>query len=251
MGAKSVITDLARSTGIYYPLHGMRPSMRAARRRRVDFYRQFIKRGDLAFDVGANIGNRVEAFVVLGARVIAIEPQPWCVDQLRSRYGSNRKVQILPIGAGAAAGSATLHLASAHTIASMSDRWMEATSASKRFASSAWNESVEVPVETLDALIAQHGVPHFCKIDVEGFELEVLKGLTHPVPGISFEFTPETSGDTAECLGLLQRLGDYSFTYSLNETMEFESGWTTAGEVMDRVRSLDLQQWGDVYARIG
>src|SRR5262245_33095825 len=50
------------------------------------FYRQFIKRNDLVFDVGANRGAKTDALLSLGAQVVAVEPNPVCVEFLRSRY---------------------------------------------------------------------------------------------------------------------------------------------------------------------
>ena len=38
-------------------------------------YRQFIEPGDLVFDIGAHVGDRVSSFRRLGARVVAVEPQ--------------------------------------------------------------------------------------------------------------------------------------------------------------------------------
>ena len=49
------------------------------RRRSRSFYRQFVGPGDLAFDIGAHLGDRVQAWVDLGARVVAVEPQPHLV----------------------------------------------------------------------------------------------------------------------------------------------------------------------------
>lgn len=59
---------MARSLAMYYGI-----PFRAARLRR--FYGQFVRPGDLCFDVGAHAGNRVRAWRALGARVLAIEPQ--------------------------------------------------------------------------------------------------------------------------------------------------------------------------------
>ena len=49
---------------------------------------------------------------------------------------------------------------------------------------------MDVEVTTLDRLIAIYGAPTFCKIDVEGSELQVLEGLTEALPALSFEFLP-------------------------------------------------------------
>lgn len=60
---------LLRSLVIYYGLPGR------ARRDR-DFYRQFVQPGALVFDVGAHVGNRLRVLRQLGARVVAVKPQP-------------------------------------------------------------------------------------------------------------------------------------------------------------------------------
>ena len=44
---------------------------------------QFVKPGDLVFDIGAHLGNRTRAFVALGCRVVAVEPQPHVARMLR------------------------------------------------------------------------------------------------------------------------------------------------------------------------
>ena len=69
-------------------------------------YHQFAGEGDLCFDVGANLGNRVRCFRAIGCRVIAIEPQSFCLRALQSEFGGDDKVRILPVALGAAPGTA-------------------------------------------------------------------------------------------------------------------------------------------------
>src|SRR6476469_5252478 len=64
--------------------------------KRVAFYRQLLAPGDVVFDVGANVGNRVQAFLETKARVIAVEPQPACVAVLRQKLAD--KITIEPVG---------------------------------------------------------------------------------------------------------------------------------------------------------
>ena len=75
------------------------------RRRRMEaFYRQFLQPGDLAFDIGAHVGNRVRVFRRIGARVIAVEPQPDFVALLRKLYGRDSGVMIEASGVAAGPG---------------------------------------------------------------------------------------------------------------------------------------------------
>src|SRR5947199_309021 len=76
---------------------------------------------------------------------------------------------------------------------------------------------IEVEVTTLDTLIAAHGEPRFCKIDVEGFELEVLGGLTRRLPYLSLEFNRGQGEQLDACLDYLERFGPLGFHFSMVE----------------------------------
>jgi len=67
---------------------------------------------------------------------------------------------------------------------------------------------------TLDDLIMQHGIPDLIKIDVEGHEPEVLRGLSQRVPKICFEWNEEMDSQLWESLGLLKELGYTQFGVS-------------------------------------
>jgi FkbM family methyltransferase len=238
---------------MYRTLDGHLP--RAARRRLATerLYAQFVRPGDTAFDVGANRGDRTAVLAELGARVLAVEPQPSCAHRLRRRFAEMPRVAVVEVGLGAEKGTARLAVAQASGIASMSPGWMKATRESGTFAAYRWDRSIDVPVVTLDDLIAEHGVPSFAKIDVEGYEPQVLAGLSQSIPALCFEFTPEWLDAAFACLDRLALLGEYEFNYDQNESMvlglptwssgpDFRSVLTTIGQAG--------QPFGNVYARL-
>lgn len=247
---------LARAWGITRSL-AMYHGIPGRHRRMVRFYGQFLGPGDVGFDIGAHVGSRVRPWRRLGARVIALEPQPDCLRVLRLFFGRDHDVVIVPKAVGAAAGRASLALSSATpTVSTMSRDWQETvTTVDHRFASVRWDRSVEVAVVTLDDLIAAYGMPAFCKIDVEGFEGDVLRGLTRPVRALSFEYLPPAHDAALEALRLVEQLGaaggGYEYNYAPVETMRFASDqWLDASELerlLDRFRPLGRS--GDVYAR--
>jgi FkbM family methyltransferase len=236
---------IARSLVIY---HGQP----AKHRRAVRLYGAFLGPGDLAFDIGAHVGGRVRTWRRLGARVVAVEPQPDCLRVLRLLFARDGDVTIEPRAIGAQPGRARLGVSTATpTVSSMSQDWRESVAADRSFARVRWDRSIEVEVTTLDALVAAHGVPAFCKIDVEGFEADVLAGLSQPLPALSFEYLPPTHERAIAVLERVQELGDYRYNYSPVETMRFASDdWLEAPELirlLERVRPLGRS--GDVYAR--
>ena len=227
---------------------------RGERRRQIRFYRGFIDRDDLCFDVGANIGNRTELFLAVPARVVAIEPQVSCQQTLEERYGDEPRFELVRAALGAAPGEAELRKTSAGSaFASLSPEWIDGTRASGRFGSFDWDQTEHVAVTTLDALIEMFGEPTFCKIDVEGYERSVLEGLSRPVRAVSIEFAPEFLDSTRECVSRLQELGAYEFNYSLNETLELaRNWWMRPAELLAALEPLrdNPRVFGDVYARL-
>jgi FkbM family methyltransferase len=244
---KRVITTLYRSESFGHsePKGIELPS----KREMMELYAQFLRPGDLCFDVGANVGNRTEIFLSLGARVICIDPQPECVKVLKRRYRNEPRVVVVEKGLAAESGDMVLSVCqSANTISTFSEKWKTG-----RFHDYKWESSVTVPVTTLDTLVQQFGIPAFCKIDVEGFEYQVLRGLSVPIPAISFEFTKEFRDDLQLSLNYLNSLGRAEFNYAIGESPELAvSSWVDSNIVLNQLGQIqDDELWGDVYVRYG
>ncbi len=217
-----------------------------------EFYGKFVSRDALCFDVGANIGNRVKILLALRARVVAVEPQAECVKILRTVYGNNRRLTIVHKALGEAQGEAEIMISTANTISSLSPDWIEAVIKSGRFSDFSWDRKRVVPITTLDKLIQEYGIPSFIKIDVEGFEYQVVKGLSQPVKTLSIEFVPEFIDATFRCIEHLLSLGDIRLNYSVGETMGLAlENWVTSEEMIAILSGFrdDRMLFGDVYVQ--
>src|SRR3954451_12114958 len=127
---------IVRSLAMYHGVPGRH-------RRMVRFYGEFLGPEDVGFDIGAHVGSRVRAWRKLGARVIAVEPQPDCLRVLRLFFGRDRGVTIVPEAVGARAGRAQLGLSTATpTVSSMSRDWIESVTTDSSFARVRWDRAV-------------------------------------------------------------------------------------------------------------
>ena len=217
-----------------------------------EFYSWFIKEGDTVFDVGANMGNRVKTFLGFNARVIAVEPQKSCIQYLRLMFG--KKITLITKGLGAREGIKKFYISDSSTISTFSEEYIQAVKKSGRFSKNKWDKTEEIEITTLDNLIQLYGVPAFIKIDVEGFEKEVLSGLTQKINSLSFEYCiPEQLNQVIDCINLLTISNPkMKFNFSIGETMKFElQTWLNADEMLALVKSEKFLStgFGDVYGK--
>lgn len=223
------------------------------RRRARAFYRAFISRGDLCFDIGAHLGDRTGYFLSLGARVVTVEPQPLLMAVLRRLYGRHPRVTLVEAAVGASPGRATLRIDPLNpTVATLSESWARHVSTAPGFAAVRWRDQVSVDVTTLDVLIQEHGMPVFTKIDVEGFEADVLQGLSKPLPALSVEYVTAALDGTIKALKRLQTLGPYTFNRSPGESLRLLHGrWREPDEMRTELLEQSVATGsGDLYARL-
>jgi FkbM family methyltransferase len=215
------------------------------------FYRAFVTPDALVFDIGAHVGDRTACFRRLGARVVAVEPQPDCAALLRDEFSSDAQALIIEAAVGAKQGRARLHRNEANpTVSTLSRDFIAAARDADGWREQNWTDEIDVPVLTLDDLLAQHGVPSFIKIDIEGFEHEALKGLSKAAPALSFEFTTIQRDVARACIARLTKLGYNSFRGSLGETLTFaQVAPVDAAQILEWVSTLPgAANSGDIYA---
>jgi FkbM family methyltransferase len=235
---------LERSLEVYYGNPARDAAMDA-------LYARFVKQGGLAFDIGSHVGDRIASFRRLGARVVALEPQPDCATAIRAIHGGDRDVKLVQSACGAAEGILKLHINSANpTVTTASTDFVQAADGAGGWEGQVWDTVLDVPVTTLDGLIADHGRPDFVKIDVEGFEDQVLAGLSRPVPALSFEFTTIQRDVAERCVARLTALGYRHFNVALGESQVLTFADPISADDMRRhLAELPHEaNSGDVYA---
>jgi FkbM family methyltransferase len=235
---------IERSLRIYYDDQRDTAAMDA-------LYGRFVKAGVLVFDIGSHVGDRIAAFRRLGARVIACEPNPSLVPTLRRLYGHDNMVMLEPVAVGAAAGEIDMRINTDNpTVSTASTDFVQASQGATGWEGQHWDKRIKVPITTLDALIARHGMPAFMKIDVEGFEAEALAGLTQPVAALSFEFTTIQRDVARACVARCEKLGYVRYNAALGESQTMvHDDWQDAEAIMRWLDGLPMSaNSGDVYA---
>lgn len=235
---------ILRSLRIYYGDRGRSKMMDA-------MYSRFLKPGDVAFDVGSHVGDRTGSFLRLGAKVIALEPQPALGTVLKLVYGRNPKFELVRAAVGGREGEIELKLNTRNpTVATASEDFIKSADAAPGWEGQKWDDKIKVPMTTLDALIKRYGKPAFVKIDVEGFEDEVLSGLSQPLPALSIEFTTIQRNVALTAIKRLAAMTSYRFNAALGESQVFTHPQSlSADEICRWIEGLPAEaNSGDVYA---
>jgi FkbM family methyltransferase len=174
----------------------------------------------VVFDIGANFGWTAKTFLRFSKKVVALEPDSFCQEVLANRFKGSKSLTIVPKAVSESEGAkAFLVQGEGSALNTFSEKWKDALE--DNFFKDTYlftQKKVEVQTTTLDQLIAQYGLPSFAKIDVEGHEIQVFRGLSQPIPLIVFEANlPVFLSETLQIVELLEKMdSQVQFRYSDN-----------------------------------
>jgi FkbM family methyltransferase len=246
--AYAAVKTLARPIGLYraarwFNRHFLNRKELVRELGDVTLFSRFVRPGDLVFDVGANWGEKCLVFLRMGARVVAIEPQEDCLDELFARCGRHSQLTTVKAAVAATEGTSRFFVRPHRGVSGLLEEWEEETEA-----------EIMVSTVTLDQLIAAYGKPAFMKLDIEGFEYEALKGLTQPIPSISFEYhlRPSDVEKTRKCVDHLAGLGKIAINITEAEGHAFRyAEWLTVDQFRrvfpDHLLGQHSYRYGDVF----
>jgi FkbM family methyltransferase len=197
------------------------------RRQMREFYSQFIRPDDLVFDVGANVGIYAEIFTELGAHVVAIEPNPECIRLLRE-LGRRSRLSVEPLAVSDSPGTLMLQLSDKSQLSSANPEWRREVEESALHRGAHWKEQIQVEAVTLDQLALRHGIPRLVKIDVEGFDDRVIRGMSFKPAALTFEFNRILPAVAISCLAAPALADGYEFNF-------IKGGEEPSGDVIARL----------------
>jgi FkbM family methyltransferase len=244
--------SLINNSFLYHPLRfstladGVYELLTNKTKKTTAFFNSFLSVNNasnlLAFDIGANKGNKTKALLQLGFTVIALEPEKKAISTLQYRYKNNDKVKIVEKGVSSAEGFTDIYITEGRSgLNTMNTKWKDSLHDEEE---NRWQKQVEfkqhyqVPLTTIDLLSTTFGKPYFIKIDVEGFELEVIKGMKILPNFLTFEANlPEFVKETTLCLKALYNLDkNILFNYSFEEKLILDE-WISFREMVEYIET--------------
>lgn len=200
------------------------------------FYRSFINKGDIVYDIGGNVGRKSDIFLSLGALVVCVEPQSACVEVLKKKFSASKNITIIEKAISDRNGFGEMFISNVSEVSTLSKQFIEAY---KDYPGINWNFIEKVKLTTLSNLLKSQGIPKYLKIDVEGYELNVLKTLPIPIQYISFEYNKPLKGNAIECIKFLSKYPQYTYNFMIYEEMRFFlENWVNSNEIINFIHRL-------------
>lgn len=204
----------------------------------------------IAFDIGANIGQTVDELLPNYDKIICFEPNPNLVTIIKNKFFNNDKVTIEELGLSDKIETKKFNISNSHVVSTFSEDWIN----NSRFTNVYnWDTSIDVKTTTLDEVINKYGTPYFIKIDVEGYEYEVIKGLTKLLENtyFAFEWAEEQYGMVNKTIEYLKELGYQNFAYTYQDSLltleNIEWGKWEDLTIHNDINEDRKEKWGMIY----
>jgi FkbM family methyltransferase len=205
------------------------------------------------YDIGANLGNFTEAILQQYAdcEIIMVEANPELVDILKDKFGNNEKIKIVGKCLSDLDGINTnFYICDTNTISTASEKWTNYS----RFSTIGYREPITVETISLDTLIEIYGDSDYIKIDVEGYEMVVIKGIRKYQGLIAFEWAEELKSEILESVDHLTNVGYSKFYIKYDDNYTFipeKSDYVDNLKIKDEIGKLDeyrQEMWGMIFA---
>ena len=199
----------------------------------------------LMFDIGANRGDATVAGVKLGYKVIALEPAPRVFAELVSNFIYNQNVVPLRLAVGSdVGGRLEFYECVEDGLSTLEKSWL--TDPGMPYYGKEYR-TISVNTCTIDWLVEKYGRPDLMKIDVEGAEWGVLRGMSENYGKLALEWTQETMSDHNEQLQYLASIGytEYRLQFIEEHLLEPEDAWApiTKKVNLEKIRQSKQEWW--------
>jgi FkbM family methyltransferase len=204
----------------------------------------------ILFDIGANRGLYSDANAKDYESIVLVEANPSLCSFLSSKYQQNPLIHIENVIVSNKS-SETFYISNADTISTVDPEWIHQSRFSKNYS---WRPVDGLPTVSLDALVQKYGKPAHIKIDVEGYEYNVIQSLTTKVDSLCFEWAEEKKKEILLTLEYLKNLGftrfaiqmedAYVYTVQPHEWMSYQDIWNLMSMNCDEERK---DKWGMVW----
>jgi FkbM family methyltransferase len=205
------------------------------------------------FDIGANRGHYSDKLLYKCNEVVLVEPNLHLYNELVKKY-HNHSTKIIVLNNIVSTVDTVFYECDIDTISTCDIDWIQTS----RFANyrTKWTPR-DVKAVTIDFMIEQYGVPDIIKIDVEGYEWNVIQTLSHKVPKIQFEWAEEKKSELHKIVDYLYTVLGYTqfFMKDTDTPYEYEPddaiyySYTDMKSKIDELDEIRKYKWGMVYVK--